>query len=143
MRRKHQLFAVLVGACLMLALPATTCRADGGTTITVNSNSDTSSMSNCVLRDAITAANTNTTTGGCAVGMGGGPFTIVFDASLIGDNITLSSTLTAITSGTNLTITGPTSSSSGHNDQRQRQCSDHAGQFRCHGHPSISDPDRG
>ena len=112
MRRKHQLFAVLVGACLMLALPAAPCRA--ATTITVNSNSDISGQAGyCVLRDAITAANTNTTTGGCSVGAGGAPFTILFDSSLDGDTITLGSTLPTITSPTILTITGPTSSSSG------------------------------
>ena len=105
---KQQLLAVLVGACLMLALPSP-CPA--ATTITVNSNSDTGSMAICVLRDAITAANTNTTTNGCTVGAGGGPFTIVFDSSLFGDTVTLGSTLPAITS-TNLTITGPSVSSS-------------------------------
>ena len=110
MRGKHQLLAVLVGACLLLALPRPS-RAQ--TTITVNSNSDTSSMSNCVLRDAITASNSITTTGGCTVGMDGPPFSIVFDPSLVGDTITLGSTLPTITSPTILTITGPTSSSSG------------------------------
>ncbi|MGO9450583.1 MAG: choice-of-anchor Q domain-containing protein [Candidatus Binataceae bacterium] len=106
MRRKHQLFAVLVPACLMLALPAA-CRA--ATTITVNSNSDTSSMSNCVLRDAITAANTNANTGGCSVGMGG-PFTIDFSSGLDGDTIMLAGTLPPIVNGVTLTIQGPTTS---------------------------------
>ncbi len=37
-------------------------------TITVNSNADTGSAGVCVLRDAITAANTNTALNGCVAG---------------------------------------------------------------------------
>jgi hypothetical protein len=92
MRAKHQLLAVLVGACLMLALPRL-CRA--AATITVNSSSDTGGAGICVLRDAITTANTNTTANGCVSG-GGGPFTIHFIPGLGGDIITLGSTLPAV-----------------------------------------------
>jgi len=69
MRGKHQLLPVLVVACLLLAIPPAISHADGGTTVTVNSNNDTGSMSNCVLLDAITATNTNTITNGSRLGL--------------------------------------------------------------------------
>jgi hypothetical protein len=105
MECKHQLLAGLVGACLMLVLPTARCRA--ATTIAVNSNSDTGTTSSCVLRDAIIAANTNTTTNGCTVGGGGAPFTIEFS---VAGTVTLGTTLPPITS--NVTITGFSAASS-------------------------------
>jgi hypothetical protein len=70
-------------------------------TITVVSSADPTAGT-CTLRDAITAANTDTSTGGCAAGIGSD--TIDFDASLSGQTITLGFTLPDLT--TNLTIDG-------------------------------------
>src|SRR6266404_188552 len=82
-----------------------------GNTITVNSTSD-AAISNdglCTLREAITAANTNTasgvTAGECAAG-GSGSDTITFT---IAGTINLASALPDITS--NISINGPGSSS--------------------------------
>ncbi|MGO9605594.1 MAG: choice-of-anchor Q domain-containing protein [Candidatus Binataceae bacterium] len=102
-------FSALMGVCLFFLLPVATCHA-AGTTITVNSV--VSNAGTCVLTDAITAANTNTTTNGCVSGTGG-PFTIVFTPTLAGDSYVLGSTLPTITNNVNLTITGPTASSTG------------------------------
>jgi hypothetical protein len=73
-------------------------------TITVTSLSDIGATSICILRDAITAANSMTATNGCAAGSG--TDSIVFEPGLTG-TITLESTLPTITDS-NLTITGPT-----------------------------------
>jgi predicted outer membrane repeat protein len=75
-------------------------------TITVTSLSDTGAMGICVLRDAITAANSKTATYGCAAGSG--TDSIVFEPGLTG-TIALGSTLPTITDSS-LTITGPTGS---------------------------------
>lgn len=55
---------LLLGGLLGLATPA------GAATITVNSIANTTGGSNCTLRNAITAANADTTTGGCPAGSG-------------------------------------------------------------------------
>jgi len=104
-RANGLILASSVGMVLMLAVTATPCRA-AGTTITVDSTNDPGGSGECALRDAITAANTSANVGACN-GAGGGPFTIQFSADLAGGTITLGSTLPAITSGTDLTITGP------------------------------------
>jgi len=75
-------------------------------TITVTSLSDTGATGICVLRDAITAANSMTATNGCAAGSG--TDSIVFEPGLTG-TIALGSTLPTITDSS-LTITGPTGS---------------------------------
>jgi hypothetical protein len=72
-------------------------------TITVNSLADTGAPGICVLRDAITAANTKTATNGCVAGTGSD--TINFS---VAGTITLASTLPQITDPS-LTINGPAS----------------------------------
>lgn len=84
-----------------LALSATARAA----TITVDSLADTGAPGICVLRDAITAANTMTATNGCAAG--DGDDTINFN---VGGTIFLASTLPKITDR-RLTIDGPASPS--------------------------------
>src|SRR5215469_1251531 len=59
MREKLRLLTGSVGALLTLAVPTATCRP--ATTITVTSTGDIGSAGICVLRDAITAADSNTT----------------------------------------------------------------------------------
>jgi CSLREA domain-containing protein len=80
-------------------LPAT--RVARAATITVTTTADTDAQS-CTLRDAITVANTDTTTGGCAPGAEAD--TITFAASVRG-SITLETALPEITA--DLTIAGP------------------------------------
>jgi hypothetical protein len=110
MRGNHRLLTGLVGACLML-VSAAICRAQ--TTITVNSTNDPSDPGNCTLRDAIDVAlGVSISPDVCATSGSGAPFTIVFSGSLAGGSIILGSTLPTIT-GTDLTITGPTTSSAG------------------------------
>jgi hypothetical protein len=77
------------------------CRAALAATITVNSLADTSSPGFCVMRDAITAANTKIATNGCAAG--NGRDTIKFRVS---GTIALVSTLPEATDS-QLTINGP------------------------------------
>jgi hypothetical protein len=96
-RRLAALCAAVV-AILPLAL-STTARA---ATITVNSLADTGASGICVLRDAITAANTMTATNGCAAGTG----TNTIQFSLTG-TIDLASTLPTVIK--TLTINGPAS----------------------------------
>ncbi len=73
-------------------------------TITVNSILDTSGDTGiCTLRDAVASANTDTANGGCDAGSGDD--TIVFDAGLSAQTITLGSTLSL---GSNLTLDGST-----------------------------------
>jgi CSLREA domain-containing protein len=72
-------------------------------TITVNSNADTAGDTGiCTLRDAITSANNDSATGGCAAGSGDD--TITFAAGLSGQTITLGSALPALAS--NISIDG-------------------------------------
>ena len=71
-------------------------------TITVNSILDTSGDTGiCTLRDAIASANSDAANGGCDAGSGDD--TIVFDAGLSAQTITLGSTLSL---GSNLTLDG-------------------------------------
>lgn len=55
---------LLLGGLLGLAAPA------GAATLTVTSTANTTGGPDCTLRDAITAANTDTATGGCLAGSG-------------------------------------------------------------------------
>jgi CSLREA domain-containing protein len=86
--------------------------AASANTITVTSTADpTGTAGTCTLRDAITAANTDTTTNTCAAG-DPAPLTDTIDFSLPGsppDTIQLASVLPAIDD--DLTITGPGSGS--------------------------------
>ncbi|MGH7985762.1 MAG: choice-of-anchor Q domain-containing protein, partial [Candidatus Binataceae bacterium] len=71
-------------------------------TITINSLSDTGSAGVCVLRDAITAANSKAAVNACAAGSGND--TVVFESGLTG-TITLGSQLPDVLNA--LTINGP------------------------------------
>jgi hypothetical protein len=89
---------VLVAAIVLFTMTiGTNARA---ATITVDSLADTGAPGICVLRDAITAANTMNAKDGCAAGTGSD--SIKFGVS---GTITLASELPAIVG--NLTITGP------------------------------------
>jgi CSLREA domain-containing protein len=88
--------AVLACACI---LPSAASALVPGTTITVNTTADGMGGPDCTLRDAITAANTDTAAGGCSAGHGAD----TIDFSLSGQ-INLGSTLPAVASG--LTIDG-------------------------------------
>ena len=70
----RSLVARLLGASLAVAA------VSGATasTITVNSNADTGAVGICVLRDAISAANTNVAVNGCAAGQSAGVDVIQF-----------------------------------------------------------------
>jgi hypothetical protein len=93
--------ALASGMAIALAfMLSTTARA---ATITVDSLADTAAPGICVLRDAITAANTKTATNGCAAGTGND--TIQFSVT---GTITLGSTLPQITDS-KLAISGPPS----------------------------------
>jgi hypothetical protein len=93
----------VLAAAIVVAFALTLSTAAGGATITVNSLADTGVAGMCVLRDAITAANTVAATNGCIAGTGND--TINF--SVIG-TITVSSTLPRVTDPL-LTINGPAS----------------------------------
>ena len=95
-------FAAIALPLLLLAMSG----IGRANTITVTSLSDTGATGICVLRDAITAANSMTATNGCAAGSG--TDSIVFKPGLTG-TIALGSTLPMITDSS-LTITGPTGS---------------------------------
>jgi CSLREA domain-containing protein len=82
-----------------LILPSATSARVSSTTITVNTTVDGTGGSDCTLRDAITAANTDTGAGGCSAGHGAD--TINFSVS---GQINLGSTLPAVAS--DLTIDG-------------------------------------
>ena len=90
--------AVLATAALMLIPHAASAEAPD-TTITVTTTADGTGGPDCTLRDAITAANTDTATGGCNAGHRAD--TIDFSVS---GQINLGSTLPAVAS--NLTIDG-------------------------------------
>ncbi len=95
------LLIVLAPICLVLTQSGLHA---GVNTITVNTIADPGTATQCDLRDAITAANTNTTVNGCVVA-GPGNDDIVFSLSGI---ITLASSLPAIAnvSPNSLTIDG-------------------------------------
>jgi hypothetical protein len=91
--------APAIAAALALTLSTTASAA----TITVNSLADTGATGICVLRDAITSANTMTATNGCVAGSGND----AIQFSVTG-TIALASTLPQITASL-LTINGPAS----------------------------------
>ena len=64
--RMRAALAPAIAAALALTLSTTASAA----TITVNSLADTGATGICVLRDAITSANTMTATNGCVAGSG-------------------------------------------------------------------------
>jgi hypothetical protein len=82
---------------------STATDAGAWATITVNSLADPGKPGICALRDAITAANTQTTTNGCVAGKGHD--TIQFSVT---GTILLASTLPEVTDS-NLTMNGPAS----------------------------------
>jgi hypothetical protein len=98
--RGKLILAGLIGALIVV----TSALGGAPTTITVTSTNDIGVSGICVLRDAITAANTGDGVNGCDSGPS--PYAIVFQSGLTG-TITLASSLPPVTS--NLTITGPTS----------------------------------
>ncbi len=81
-----------------LTLTAGTVTVAHGATIVVNSVSDTADPGNCTLREAITAANTNTPVGACTAGS---PYPAV-------DTITIGfSRLVCLTSGCTIALQSP------------------------------------
>jgi hypothetical protein len=92
-------FSAGISIAIALTLTATARAA----TITVNSPADTGATGICVLRDAITAANTMTATNGCPAGSGND--TIQFSVT---GTISLVRTLPKVTDSL-LAINGPPS----------------------------------
>ena len=103
--RNRGLFAVrkALAAGIVIALAPMLSAAARAATITVNSLADPGATGICVLRDAITAANTMAATNGCAAGTGND--TIQFSVT---GTVPLASTLPQITDSF-LTINGPAS----------------------------------
>ena len=93
----------LMLAVVAVAIAVVLSRAARAATITVNSLSDTGATGVCVLRDAITAANSQTRINGCKAGSGSD--TIKFSVT---GTIALSSTLPQVTDS-HLIINGPAS----------------------------------
>ncbi len=91
----------LAAAFVLLMLSLSTQAA----VIVVNStNGGTGGLATCSLADAIIAANTGTTSGGCTAGSIGGD-EIIFDSSINGSTILLTADLPTVTDG--LMVTGP------------------------------------
>ncbi|MBV8356374.1 MAG: hypothetical protein JO189_00345, partial [Deltaproteobacteria bacterium] len=97
MLRMRAALVTMIAATFALMLST----AAQAATITVNSLADTGAPGICVLRDAITAANTMSATNGCVAGTGND--TINFSVT---GTIALAGTLPTITDR-NLTIKGP------------------------------------
>lgn len=98
-RLRQQVRAAIAGTALVAAAPGAFAA-----TITVNSSNDMGSASDCTLRDAITAANSNTATNGCMAGDDNND-AIVFGDGAAGSTITLGgSALPTVASGSTLTI---------------------------------------
>src|SRR5262249_48036853 len=98
---KQGLRACALGAVLLGLIVSKASNACAWATITVNSLIDPGKPGICTLRDAITAANTQTATNGCTAGKGHD--TIQFSVT---GTILLASTLPEITDS-ELTINGP------------------------------------
>lgn len=107
-RQSHRWRSVALYAALVGTIALSGASIASATTITVDSLSDDTNAGHCTLREAINSANAAGGTGSCELGTG--TDTIQFNVT---GTITLGSTLPAITSGTSLTIIGPTSSPSG------------------------------
>src|SRR6516162_2409950 len=99
--RKLLRMRVALAMVIAVAFALTLSTAASAATIVINSLADTGAKGICVLRDAITAANTMTATNGCTAGTGND--TIQFSVT---GTILLGSTLPQITDG-HLTINGP------------------------------------
>lgn len=98
-RLRYQVRIALLGTTLAVAAPGAMAAM-----ISVDSAADSSGEGQCTLRDAITAANDNTATGGCATGDDAND-TIVFGDGVAGSTITLGGTaLPTIATGSTLTI---------------------------------------
>jgi fibronectin-binding autotransporter adhesin len=108
-RNAGRLAAGAVAVFCMIAMLAAAAQA---ATITVDSLSDTSSPGTCTLRDAISTAQGSPVTGSDCTSTADTTNFIVFKSGLTGI-ITLGHMLPTIMNGTTLTITGPTTSSSG------------------------------
>ena len=94
------LVAALIAGLALTVLPATAVRA---ASIVVNRGDDFSAADGqCTLREAISAANTDTATGGCAAGSGAD--TITFAPGLTGP---IKLTTDQLSISGDLTITGP------------------------------------
>jgi CSLREA domain-containing protein len=101
-------FALTAVLAALALVPAAVGSDTPGATITVTSTADTTGGPNCTLRDAITAANTDTVAGGCIAGNGAD--TIDFGVS---GQISLDSSLPAVAghltiegSGQSITVSG-------------------------------------
>jgi hypothetical protein len=100
--RKPGLLTCALGAVVLIGLIVGRApNAGAWATITVNSLADPGKPGICALRDAITAANTQTATNGCTAGKGRD--TIVFSVT---GTILLADTLPEVTDS-QLTINGP------------------------------------
>jgi CSLREA domain-containing protein len=100
---KVKLTIGLAALVCALVVPSAAIALTPGTTITVNTTADGTGGPDCTLRDAITAANSNTPVGGCNAGHGAD--TIAFSVS---GQINLGSTLPAVLR--DLTIDGSSQS---------------------------------
>jgi len=96
---KVKLTIGLAALVCALVVPSAAIALTPGTTITVNTTADGTGGPDCTLRDAITAANSNTPVGGCNAGHGAD--TIAFSVS---GQVNLGSTLPAVSR--DLTIDG-------------------------------------
>jgi CSLREA domain-containing protein len=106
-RNRRVALAATALTFMLVAMPGLARAA----TITVTTLADpTGAAGSCSLRNAITAANTQTATNNCTAGVGTTD-TIVFETGLTGTiAIGNTGTLPAIVGGETLTITGPTTS---------------------------------
>ena len=99
LRLRQQVRAAIAGTALVVAAPGAFAA-----TITVNATGDSAGGTDCTLRDAITAANDNTMTGGCIAGDDNNDI-IVFGDGVAGSTIMLAGmALPTVMSGSTLTI---------------------------------------
>jgi len=103
-RALHEAARVVL-AVIIAAIALTGVSTARAATITVDTIGDPGLTGTCDLRDAITAANTKTTTGTCAAGSG-----IDMISFGVTGQIALGSSLPDIVSGETLTIQGPATS---------------------------------
>jgi CSLREA domain-containing protein len=97
----HRFSKPPLAAMLLVPLSLGLSTAANAANIVVNTLTDGSVTGACTLRDAITAANTDTAVNGCAAGSGAD--TITFSLS---GTITLGTTLPAIVSGSTIAVDG-------------------------------------
>jgi|GEM_PF-1101759 len=101
-RTVKMMIATVFAVCMVLTAAVVFAPQVMAATIQVDSNLDTTGMAICTLRSAITAANSDLSSGGCDAGSGDD--TITFDANLSGQTIILTSDLPTLSS--NITIDG-------------------------------------